>query len=52
MNSILDSSKLVSRFSYLNKKLNVQTISGKSFVYATEFISKGETVAVWGGRVV
>jgi S-adenosylmethionine/arginine decarboxylase-like enzyme len=52
MNSTLDSSKLVSRFSYLNKKLNVQTISGKSFVYATESISKGETVAVWGGRVV
>jgi len=51
MNSTLDS-KLVSRFSYLHKKLNIQTISGKSFVYATESILQGETVAVWGGRVV
>lgn len=52
MNSTLESNKLVSRFSYLNKKLNIQTLSGKSFVYATQPISKGETVAVWGGRVV
>lgn len=45
--------KLVSRFSYLNKSLDlVENTAGQSIVVTNSPISKGETVAVWGGKVV
>lgn len=45
--------KLVSRFSYLHKSLDVvENEAGQSIVVANSPIKKGETVAVWGGKVV
>ncbi len=45
--------KLVSRFSYLHKSLDlVENDSGQSMIVTSAPISKGETVAVWGGKVV
>jgi S-adenosylmethionine/arginine decarboxylase-like enzyme len=50
--SALVTKSLNSQFSYLSKKLILQFQSGNYSIVAENPISKGETVAVWGGRVV
>jgi S-adenosylmethionine/arginine decarboxylase-like enzyme len=45
--------KLVSRFSYLHRSLDlVENEAGQNIVVTNNSIQKGETVAVWGGKVV
>ncbi|WCL47756.1 S-adenosylmethionine decarboxylase [Leptospira sp. GIMC2001] len=50
---LFNKDKLVSRFSYLHRSLEtVENEAGQSIVVTNAPISKGETVAVWGGKVV
>ena len=44
--------KLVSNFSYLNLKLEIQTTGMNRKLVAGSKIEKGEVVAVWGGKAV
>lgn len=45
--------KLVSRFSYLHKSLDLaENEAGQTIVVTNSPITKGEVVAVWGGKVV
>lgn len=50
---LVQKDKLVSRFSYLHKSVDlVENEAGQSIVVTKDPIFKGETVAVWGGKVV
>lgn len=49
----LEKNTIISRFSYLNKKLDVLQTSHNDFsIVASSKINKGESVAVWGGKIV
>ena len=50
---IKNKNKIVSSFSYVSKKLDIlENIPGEYSVVANRALLKGESVAVWGGRVV
>ncbi|MCE9501875.1 MAG: S-adenosylmethionine decarboxylase [Leptospira sp.] len=50
---IKNKSKIVSSFSYVSKKLDIlENVPGEYSVIANSGVKKGESVAVWGGRVV